>query len=73
MRKKPLVKLGFAVLIAAAALFGLNPAPARAWTCPGGFGSCVFADEICDGYQCCTYYYNVDHPEDACPECCISY
>jgi len=66
MQKKPLVKLGFAVLIAAAALMGLDSAPARASDCPLGFGSCVYDSQ--DDY--CCYYVNVDNPEIICPNFC---
>lgn len=70
MQKKPLVKLGFAVLIATATVFGINPAPARASDCPSGFGSCVMVGEGCDGDQCCCYYVDVNNPGSACPTWC---
>jgi hypothetical protein len=66
MQKKPLVKLGFAVLVAVAALMGLNSAPARALDCPSGFGSCVYDSQ---DEECC-YYVNVDNPEISCPNFC---
>lgn len=70
MQKKPLVKLGFAVLVATATMFGIDPSPARALSCPSGYGSCVMVDQICDEGQCCCYYVNVDNPEAFCPDFC---
>ncbi len=71
MQKKPLVKLGFAVLVAAAGLFGMNPSPARAIDCPSSYGSCVMVDQICDEEQCCCYYVNVVHPAVTCRDYCV--
>ena len=66
MEKKPLVKLGFAVLIAVAALMGLSAAPARAVDCPPNFGSCVLVGQ---NYSCC-YYADLVRPELTCPNYC---
>jgi hypothetical protein len=70
MQKKALVKLGIAVLIATATLFGMSPAPARALSCPSGYGSCVYAGEFFDGSQWCCYYTDVNDPEQICPYFC---
>jgi hypothetical protein len=70
MQKKVLVKLGLAVLIATAALFGMGPAPARALSCPSGYGSCVYDSQSCDGSECCCYYTDVNNPEQICPDFC---
>jgi len=70
MRKKPLVKLGFAVLVATATMFGMDPSPARALSCPRGYGSCVLDSMAFEDGQCCCYYVNVDDPETICPNWC---
>lgn len=71
MQKKSLVKLGFAALVAAAGLFGMNPSPARAIDCPSSYGSCVMVGQSCDEEQCCCYYVNVVHPGVTCRDYCI--
>jgi hypothetical protein len=74
MPNKPLVKLGFAALIAVAAVIGLGSAPARALDCPYRFdypdgSSCVFAEEVCNEEWCCCHY-NSSNPELACLDYC---
>ena len=71
MRKRSLVKLGFAVLVAVAALMGMGPARALALDCPGQFGACIYVSQSCDGYECCCYYFNPSHPGDACRDFCV--
>jgi hypothetical protein len=70
MQKKPLVKLGLAVLIATAALFGMGLAPDRALSCPSGYGFRVIIDQICNEGQCCCYYVDLSNPEQICPDFC---
>jgi hypothetical protein len=70
MQRNPLVKLGFAVLIAAAAVIGLGSAPARALDCPYQYGTCVFTEVVCNEGECCCYYFNTSNPEAACPNYC---
>jgi hypothetical protein len=70
MKKKTLVKLGLAVLIATAALFGMNPAPARASSCPFQYGSCVYVGQFFDGSQWCCYYRDIYNPNQICPYFC---
>ena len=70
MQRKSLVKLGFAVLIAVAAMIGIDPVPASADDCPSEYGDCVLSGMTCDQFGCCYDYYNIAHPQDACPSCC---
>ncbi len=70
MQKKPFVKLGFAVLIAAAVMFGIRPAPARASSCPSSYGTCFMFEETCDEGECCCHYVDLGNPNHVCRDYC---